>query len=116
MSIMRSILCVTPSSLAFVLGGAHFWRAGQYPFSVGCMLFALLVWRREAWIRQVTLVLLPLLAARWVWAAAQFVQIRMFMEQPWMRCWKERRGMHGMRAAGRGRSCGRRPFSGRSPS
>ena len=85
MSIMRSILCLTPSSLAFVLGGAHFWRAGQYPFSVGCMLFALLVWRREAWIRQVTLVLLPLLAARWVWAAAQFVQIRMFMEQPWMR-------------------------------
>lgn len=82
---MRSILCLTPSSLAFVLGGAHFWRAGQYPFSVGCMLFALLVWRREAWIRQVTLVLLPLLAARWVWAAAQFVQIRMFMEQPWMR-------------------------------
>ncbi|MFR4120601.1 MAG: hypothetical protein ACLT2T_18295 [Bilophila wadsworthia] len=43
MSIMRSILCLTPSSLAFVLGGAHFWRAGQYPFSVGCMLFALLV-------------------------------------------------------------------------
>lgn len=82
---MRSILCLTPSSLAFVLGGAHFWRAGQYPFSVGCMLFALLVWRREAWIRQVTLVLLPLLAARWVWAAAQFVQLRMFMEQPWMR-------------------------------
>ena len=69
MSIMRSILCLTPSSLAFVLGGAHFWRAGQYPFSVGCMLFALLVWRREAWIRQVTLVLLPLLAALWVWAA-----------------------------------------------
>ena len=85
MSLMRSILCLTPSSLAFVLSGAHFWRAGQYPFSVGCMLFALLVWRREAWIRQVTLVLLPLLAARWVWAAAQFVQLRMFMEQPWMR-------------------------------
>ena len=82
---MRSILCLAPSSLAFALGGAHFWRAGQYPFSVGCMLFALLVWRREAWIRQAALVLLPLLAARWVWAAAQSVQLRMFMEQPWMR-------------------------------
>ena len=49
------------------------------------MLFALLVWRREAWIRQAVLVLLPLLAARWIWTAAQSVQLRMFMEQPWMR-------------------------------
>lgn len=85
MSTMRLLLCLVPSSLAFALGGAHFWRAGQYPFSVGCMLFALLVWRREAWIRQAVLVLLPLLAARWIWTAAQSVQLRMFMEQPWMR-------------------------------
>ena len=85
MTTMRLILCLVPSSLAFALGGAHFWRAGQYPFSVGCMLFALLVWRREAWIRQAVLVLLPLLAARWIWTAAQSVQLRMFMEQPWMR-------------------------------
>lgn len=85
MSTMRSILCLFPSSLAFVLGGAHFWRAAQYPFSVGCLLFAILVWRREAWIRQALLVFLPLLAGRWVWTAAQFVQLRMFMEQPWMR-------------------------------
>ncbi len=85
MTTIRLILCLVPSSLAFALGGAHFWRAGQYPFSVGCMLFALLVWRREAWIRQAVLVLLPLLAARWIWTAAQSVQLRMFMEQPWMR-------------------------------
>ncbi len=85
MSTLRSILCLLPASLAFALGGAHFWRASQYPFSAGCVLFAVLVWRREAWIRQAVLVLLPLLAARWVWTAAQFVQMRMFMEQPWMR-------------------------------
>ena len=29
--------------------------------------------------------LLPLLAARWIWTAGQFVQLRQFMEQPWHR-------------------------------
>ena len=29
------------------------------------------------------LLVLPLLAARWIWTAGQFVQLRQFMEQPW---------------------------------
>ncbi len=53
--------------------------------AAACLLFAGLIWRREDWIRRVALLLLPLLAARWLWTAAQFVQLRMFMEQPWMR-------------------------------
>ena len=85
MSIMRSILCLPRPRWLLYWAARISGACRTIPVSVGCMLFALLVWRREAWIRQVTLVLLPLLAARWVWAAAQFVQIRMFMEQPWMR-------------------------------
>ena len=127
---MRSILCLTPSSLAFVLGGAHFWRAGQYRFSVGCMLFALLVWRREAWIRQVTLVLLPLLAALGVgggavraahacsWNSrgcgwrASCRRVALFTASPAGR----RQGgcASALRGGRKARSCGRRPLSGRS--
>lgn len=85
MSRLRSFACLVPSSLALAIGGAHFWRAGQPAFSVACVLFAALVWRRDAWLRRVLLVLLPLLAARWIWTAAQFVQLRLFMDQPWIR-------------------------------
>lgn len=73
------------ASLAFGLGGAHFWRAGYPAFSGICLTLALLVWRREAWLRPALAAALFLLAARWIWAAGQFVQLRVFMEQPWMR-------------------------------
>ena len=78
-------LSLFPASLAFVLGGAHFWRAGYPAFSGICALMALLVWARNAWLRPVLAGSLALLAGRWIWAAGQFVQIRAMMEQPWLR-------------------------------
>ncbi len=84
-SLLRLIPYFLPASLAFALGAAHFWRAGLPALAVASAVFAVLIWRTDDWLRRVALVLLPLLAARWVWAGAQFVQLRLFLEQPWMR-------------------------------
>lgn len=80
-----SRLIPLPSFLAFALAGAHFWRAGWPSLTAACGMVALLAFTRLAWVRQLLLLTLPLLAARWIWAAAQFVQIRQLMEQPWQR-------------------------------
>ena len=80
-----SRLVPLPSFLALALAGAHFWRAGWPSLAAGCGLMAVLVWTRLAWVRQFLLLALPVLAARWIWTTAQFVQIRQLMEQPWLR-------------------------------
>ena len=38
----KSLLCPLPASLALLLAGAHFWRAGLSALSLGCALLALL--------------------------------------------------------------------------
>ena len=53
--------------------------------TLGCVLLALLAWTRGVWVRRVLLLVLPLLAARWIWTTSQFVQVRQFMDQPWHR-------------------------------
>ena len=78
-------LCPLPAALALLLAGAHFWRAGLPALTLGCVLLALLAWTRGVWVRRVLLLVLPLLAARWIWTTSQFVQVRQFMDQPWHR-------------------------------
>ncbi len=80
-----SRLIPLPSFLALLPAGAHFWRSGQPGLAAACLALALLAWGRAAWVRLLLLLVLPLLAARWVWTAAQFVQLRMFMGEPWHR-------------------------------
>ncbi len=80
-----SRLIPLPSFLALLPAGAHFWRSGQPGLAAACLALALLAWGRAAWVRLLLLLVLPLLAARWTWAAAQFVQMRMFMGEPWHR-------------------------------
>lgn len=81
----KGVLAAVAASLAFALGGAHFWRAGYPALSVVCACMPPLIWSRQAWVRFVVCAALPLLAARWIWAAAQFVQIRQMMGAPWTR-------------------------------
>lgn len=80
-----STLLPLPAALAAVLATAHFWRAGQHALSALCLVLALLSWTRGAWVRRILLLVLPLLAARWIWVTGQFVQLRQFMDQPWHR-------------------------------
>lgn len=80
-----SRLIPLPSFLMLLPAGAHFWRNGQAGIAAACLVLALLAWSRAAWVRLLLLLVLPLLAARWIWSAGQFVQVRMLMGEPWHR-------------------------------
>ncbi len=71
--------------LSFALSAAHLWRAGQEGAAALCVFWALWSLRRTAWIRVVTIILLFLLAAEWFVTAGKLIQIRMMMNQPWIR-------------------------------
>ncbi|MTJ93133.1 MAG: 4Fe-4S binding protein [Desulfovibrio sp.] len=80
-----SRLIPLPSFIMLLPAGAHFWRSGQPGLAATCLVLALLAWSRAAWVRLLLLLVLPLLAARWIWSAGQFVQMRMLMGEPWHR-------------------------------
>ena len=80
-----SRLIPLPSCIMLLPAGAHFWRSGQPGLAAACIVLAALAWSRAAWVRLLLLLLLPLLAARWVWSTGQFVQMRMLMGEPWHR-------------------------------
>ena len=80
-----SRLIPLPSCIMLLPAGAHFWRSGQPGLAAACLMLALLAWSRAAWVRLLLLLVLPLLAARWIWSAGQFVQMRMLMGEPWHR-------------------------------
>lgn len=67
------------------LGGAHFWRGGRHDLALLCVLLGLLAWSRQAWIRHVLRLALPLLAGRWIWTAGQIAQLRLMTGEPWQR-------------------------------
>ncbi len=80
-----SRLIPLPSCIMLLPAGAHFWRSGQPGLAAACLVLSALAWSRAAWIRLLLLLVLPLLAARWIWSAGQFVQMRMLMGEPWHR-------------------------------
>ena len=80
-----SRLIPLPSCIMLLPAGAHFWRSGQPGLAATCLVLALLAWSRAAWVRLLLLLVLPLLAARGIWSAGQFVQVRMIMGEPWHR-------------------------------
>ena len=80
-----SRLIPLPSCIMLLPAGAHFWRSGQPGLAAACLVLSALAWSRAAWVRQLLLLVLPLLAARWIWSAGQFVQMRMLMGEPWHR-------------------------------
>ena len=80
-----SRLIPLPSCIMLLPAGAHFWRSGQPGLAAACLVLSALAWSRAAWIRQLLLLVLPLLAARWIWSAGQFVQMRILMGEPWHR-------------------------------
>ena len=80
-----SRLIPLPSCIMLLPAGAHFWRSGQPGLAAACLVLSALAWSRAAWVRLLLLLVLPLLAARWIWSAGQFVQMRMLMGEPWHR-------------------------------
>lgn len=71
--------------LSFLLSAAHLWRAGQEGLALASVMWGLLCLRRAAWFRGITALLLFLLAAEWLVTAGKFIQIRILMDEPWLR-------------------------------
>jgi hypothetical protein len=81
---MNVMLLFAPG-LALVVLGAHFYRAGSWPLTLGCLLLvALLAWPR-AWVVRLVQVCLVAGAIEWLWTAFGYVQQRIASGQPWMR-------------------------------
>ncbi len=77
---------VLPIIFSFLLGAAHFWRAGFYGLSCAVLAWGLLFSiARVAWVRMLTGIFLVLLAARWTWVTGELLQLRLMMGEPWIR-------------------------------
>ena len=71
--------------LAFTLGAAHLWRAGQIGTAVVCLLWGAGCLLRRAWMRPLSFVALLALSVDWLMTAHLLVGLRFAMQEPWMR-------------------------------
>lgn len=72
-------------ALALLLLAAHFYRAAAWPLvGVALGLLGLLALRR-VWVPRVLQLALLAGAGEWLWTAAQLVQQRLALGQPWLR-------------------------------
>lgn len=71
--------------LAFTLGAAHLWRAGQIGTAVVCLLWGAGCLLRRAWMRPLSFVALLTLSVDWLMTAHLLVGLRFAMQEPWMR-------------------------------
>ena len=72
-------------ALAFVLLGAHFYRASAWLGLVACVLLLLLLAWRRPWVPRMLQLGLLLGAVEWLWSGAWLVQQRLALGQPWKR-------------------------------
>lgn len=80
-----SVVIPLLTTLALLVAGAHFWRAGLWGLAFSCLALAALAWTRKAWARLVLCFALVTVAARWIWITDLYVRMRMLMGEPWQR-------------------------------
>jgi hypothetical protein len=81
---MRTCLLLAPG-LAFALLAAHFYRASAWlPLSC-CVVLALLLPLRRAWVPRLVQGCLIAGTGEWLWTAFDLVQQRVALGQPWLR-------------------------------
>jgi hypothetical protein len=78
-------LRLLPVILSFLLLGAHFYRAGQLPFTGLCLALPLLLFVRKPWVPRLFQALLALGALEWLRTLYAFASMRIAFEQPWTR-------------------------------
>jgi hypothetical protein len=81
---MRLWLLLAPG-LAFALLAAHFYRATAWLPLVGCVVLALLLPLRRAWVPRLAQWCLLAGTGEWLWTAFMLVQQRLALGQPWLR-------------------------------
>lgn len=81
---MRLWLLLAPG-LAFATLAAHFYRASAWLPLIGCVVLALLLPLRRAWVPRLVQWCLIAGSGEWLWTAFMLVQQRMALGQPWLR-------------------------------
>ena len=79
------LLWLSAPALAFVLLGAHFWRAGVTIGVLLCVLAMALLALPRAWAARAVQLALWLGALEWLWTAFGLVQARRALGLPWLR-------------------------------
>jgi len=81
---MNHLWLLAPA-MSFMLLGAHFFRAGQWPLLLVCVLLLPLLLVRSAWVPRLMQACLLAGSLEWAWTAFVLAQQRMALGQPWMR-------------------------------
>ena len=78
-------LCLSLPVFALLTLGAHFFRAGQWPGVVLCVVLLGLLALRRRWAWALLQGALVLGAVEWLWTATAFAQQRIELGRPWTR-------------------------------
>jgi hypothetical protein len=85
LQLFMSISLLLAPGLAFALLAAHFYRASAWlPLSC-CVVLALLLPLRRAWVPRLVQGCLIAGTGEWLWTAFDLVQQRVALGQPWLR-------------------------------
>ena len=80
-----NLLWLLAPAVSFVLLGAHFFRAGQWPLLLACVVLLPLLLVRRAWVPRLMQACLLAGSLEWVWTAFALAQQRIAFGQPWLR-------------------------------
>lgn len=82
---MMNVLRLLPVILSFLLLGAHFYRAGLAPLTLGCVAVLFVLFARRPWVPRLFQVLLALGALEWLRAMYVYIEMRMAWGESWTR-------------------------------
>jgi len=80
-----NFLRLIPVILSFLLLGAHFYRAGLFPFAALALILPLLLFIKQKWVVRLSQALLVIGSIEWVRTLLGLVEIRQAMGMPWTR-------------------------------
>lgn len=72
-------------NLCLVLFAAHCYRAGYTGLAAASLLWGCAILSRSAWMQPVSVLVLLGLSAEWFVTCGRILQIRLFMDEPWLR-------------------------------
>jgi len=78
-------LRLLPVIFSFLLLGAHYYRAGLLPLTIGCIAVLALLALRRWWVPPVMQALLVLGALEWLRILYVLASMRIAMDQEWLR-------------------------------
>ncbi len=82
---MKKALYFIPIVLSLVVLGAHFLRDGNMPLVAACLILIGLLLVRHVLVARLVQTALVLGALEWLWTLYRLVEVRVALEQPYLR-------------------------------